>query len=157
MIAVPVIIGHREIEVGNGAMALGANIGHRDLYPQAVRITHFEGMAAGQGESRIGIGHTVDNDSGCHRLHMAAGTGVGYHIGVRRAGNHFAVGLGVHAFEHVALRAVMRAESYAAGPVGLIQRIFRQHDWCQNRCGCYGIPCRNHRRRRWSPRCHRRA
>ena len=48
--AVTVVIGNREIKVGNGAVALGANSGHRNLGTQAVRIAHLEGMAAGQGK-----------------------------------------------------------------------------------------------------------
>jgi len=105
------------------------DVGDGNLDTVRIDVAHLEGVAAGQGECRIGIGHAVDNNSGRHRLHVAAGASIGYHLGVRCAGYVLAVGDGIHAFEHVTLRAVMRSKGDTARPIGLIQGIFSPSRW----------------------------
>ena len=115
------IIRSREIEAGDGAVTLRADIGHGNLgHHAAVRhvVAHLEGVATRLGKRRVRAGN---------HLHVTGGTGVGDHVGVRSAGNLLAIGDGVDAFEHVALRTVMRAKGGTTCPVPLAQRIFRHH------------------------------
>src|SRR5262245_780477 len=78
------------------------------------RITHLECRAAGFEERRV---------THVYSLHMAANTKVLHRIPVGRARNGFAIGDLVDAFNHIALRSIVRAEAGTAIPGFLAERI----------------------------------
>src|SRR5258708_1855799 len=99
-------------------MALGTGIGLGDLVGDTVGddiVTHSEGMAASLEESRI---TQIDG------LHVTADAKIAYCMPVGRAGNRLSVSDGVNAFNHVALRPIVRAKAGAPIPGGLTERIF---------------------------------